>query len=483
MKHVLGAFLMLLALAWRATVVITPLLGVWLSSSLISYLGGPRGLALIGALLLFPLLPFAWEAFAEHRFRRQVRAAQFNSRRPPKRFLKAIDRFVLRTMFLNGAFIALLLAWYPKPSFTALATRGDWFLDGRHDPSSEQLRGKLFAAAENLEWLHELANPNPYKKEGDGKPVPADVKPIVEKKPEPKAAETGWAVGKTIWPLEDKPHPTIAAMSASAESGIQSVAAYVVQNESDPFLRVKALHDWAVSRLHYDKESITGERKPQDAESVFRNRMGVCEGYARLMVEFGRFADIPIEYVVGEVRERDGKVASSGHAWNTVKLGEQWYFLDATWDDPTSAGDAPADNYQTDYLFTPPSVAIFDHLPEDPRWQLLDRPLDRGEFLRQPMASPGFAKLGLTLLSPDRPLVDAKGSVKVELENPRGLFMLATITPVGGTDKRKCEVKAGTLVTAMCGLSSLGSFDLRLFANKEEYGSYSQVAAIGVHSM
>ncbi len=43
---------------------------------------------------------------------------------------------------------------------------------------------------------------------------------------------------------------------------------------------------------------------------------------------------IECKYVTG-VSVHDGK-AGGGHAWNMVKLDNEWYNLDATWDDPVS---------------------------------------------------------------------------------------------------------------------------------------------------
>ena len=474
----------LLVVSLAAAMVLTPLIGVWLASSLIAYFGGPRELALAGGVLLFPLLPLVWEARGQRRFRRKLEAAKQKGRDPPRAILRTFDRLVVRTLLINGAFLAALLAWFPKPSFTALATRGDWFLGGRTDATSSQVREGLFASAQALEWLHELANPNPYKHEGDDVPVPKDVKPIDEKRPEPRATDERWAVGGVRWPMEEKLHPAVLAMPADKETSISSVATYLAQAERDPFLRVKALHDWTVSRLHYDHDSVTGVRKPQDAESVFTNRMGVCEGYARLMVELGKFAGVPVAFVVGEVREPDGALAPVGHAWNAVQVNGTWYFMDATWDDPSKPGaDAsdPSSNYQSLYLFTPPSVAIIDHLPEDPQWQLLQQTLDRGAFLRQPVASPGFAKLGLTLKRPDRPLIDAAGSVELEVDNPRALHVMATVVPKGATGNgAECEVTGTTTVVATCAIGN-GRFDVRLFANQERFGTYGYVASVGVN--
>jgi transglutaminase-like putative cysteine protease len=510
----------LLALVWRAVVVATPLLGVWFSSSLLAWSDGPREYAVVGGVLLFPVVPLAWEALGARRFARRIARAQAQGRDAPRRFLTTTDRLVLRTLLVNGLFVGGLLAAFPKPAFTALATRGDWFLDGRDDDVARKTRAVLFTAATWLEWLHELANPNPYKKDNDDHVVPKDVKPVAEEKdpttkdpttkdpttkdPITKETTTGgkWRVGDTTWPHAAVLHPAVQRMPASAETSIASVATYLAAQEPEPFARTKALHDWVVSRLHYDHDSLTGPRKAQDAESVFRNRMAVCEGYARLLVELGKFAGIPIEYVVGEVRQDDGRQAPMGHAWNAAQMKGQWYFLDATWDDPvaledqrpttspTSATDAAhppptahaSSNYQTDYLFTPPSVALYDHLPDDPRWQLLPEPLDRGAFLRQRTVRPGLAKFGIELVSPERPVVDTDGdAIDVVFANPRGRFLFLEVTADGGTDKVPCTLmQAGEQVRAHCPLPGPGRFDIRVFASNTEYGMYDGVARLSV---
>lgn len=478
-----------LALAWRIVVVATPLLGVWLASSLVAFFGGPREAALLGGVLLFPILPLAWEARSARRFGRRLEDAKGRGADPPRRLLKTIDRVVLRTLVVNGLFLGALLALFPRPAFTALATRGDWFLEGRGDEISSRLRKAVHLAAGGLEWLHELANPNPYQKEGDETPVPDDVTPVPERTataPTP-TEQPSFTVGGTHWPHEEQVHPAVVAMPAAAETSIAAVGAHLAAREPDLFRRTKALHDWVVTRLHYDHDSVTGVRKPQDAESVFRNRMGVCEGYARLLVELGKHAGIPIAYVVGEVREQDGALAAVGHAWNAAQVEGQWYFLDATWDDPSSSGERnPQESYSTDYLFTPPSIAILDHLPDDPRWQLVASPLDRGAFLRQPMTRPGLAKHGLTMKEPATPIVEAQGSIDVVLDNPRLLHLMVDIGPEhdggGDADERTdCVIAGTTVVRAHCTIPRAGRWIVHVYANRERYGAYDGVARIVVN--
>jgi len=255
----------------------------------------------------------------------------------------------------------------------------------------------------------------------------------------------------------------------------------VAGRRGDAFRRTKALHDWVVSRLRYDNGSVTGARKPQDAESVFRNRMGVCEGYAHLLVELGKFAGVPVEYGVGEVREPDGRQAPVGHAWNAARIRDRWYSIDATWDDPTVDGGGDADNDRTDYLFTPPSVAIFDHLPDEARWQFLKEPFDRGAFLRQRMTRPGLAKLELELVSPERPVVDvATDSIDVVLKNPRRLHLMVKVRPMGAADHTDCPSSDDGTLRARCPLRA-GPHDIRVYAGAAKYGVYRHIAQLAVH--
>jgi hypothetical protein len=503
MKALGQLILVLLAVCGVAIAVATPLLGVWLASSLVSFEGGPRVLALVAGVLFFPVLPVLWELRATRNWRdKTAQRRQFGV--TPKRKIPGVYRLVFRTLALNLAFLAVLMVWFPKVSFTALATRGDWFLD---EQGADGTRKVLFAAASGLEWLHQLANPNPYKKKGDDtRPLVADVTPTFEQPKDPIArrwipgtaewkhpeqpeppkppaipeipAGAAWTVGDTVWPQPSEIHPAVAAAD---ETSIESVGRSIAARESDPFKRVKALHDWVVTRLTYDDDSLQpGARKPQDPASVFARRNGVCEGYARLLVELGNASGDRIVYVTGDVREENGAAAPIGHAWNAAEIRGKWYLIDATWDDPRLKGRVAFDNYRTDYLFIPPSVAIFDHLPDEPRWQLLPTPLSRGDFIRQPLAGPGLSKVGLTLTSPDRSVVEVTDHVDFELLNPRRRHVMITLVPKGAASGAECGVDDGEQVRLRCNVPDRGNFEARVFTNSERFGVYDSAAMVEV---
>ena len=96
---------------------------------------------------------------------------------------------------------------------------------------------------------------------------------------------------------------------------------------------ISKIHDYVVTKLFYDLDSLEeGKRKKQDASSVLKNGMAVCEGYATFFNALLRSVGIPAAFVYGPV--------SSGawHAWSYVQYGDEWKYIDVTWDDPLVNG-------------------------------------------------------------------------------------------------------------------------------------------------
>lgn len=82
----------------------------------------------------------------------------------------------------------------------------------------------------------------------------------------------------------------------------------------------KFVHDKLVNMLTYDSSSSIN----QSAFSALVNKSSVCAGYSRafqyIMIKLG----IPCYYVTGD--------SSGDHAWNIVKINDNYYNVDVTWD-------------------------------------------------------------------------------------------------------------------------------------------------------
>lgn len=215
------------------------------------------------------------------------------------------------------------------------------------------------------------------------------------------------------WPEQNQLHPAIAAMPAEAEASIRTVADYIARQESDPYLRVKAIHDYVISRLTYDLEVLkSGTRPSQEAHAVFKSHKAVCEGYANLFAELGRSLGLEVVYLRGNIR-RDlapldlipsalrliqSNYDWTRHAWNAVRVDNNWQLVDTTWDDSTT--DDPDQAYSSDYLMLPPEAMIASHFPEQADWQLLAAISDRQQFEASPILRPQLFAEGLQLIEP-----------------------------------------------------------------------------------
>jgi len=114
---------------------------------------------------------------------------------------------------------------------------------------------------------------------------------------------------------------------------IMEKAAEIVEGLNNDNDKIKAIHDWVAKYLYYDDDSLNdGKRKKQDAISAYNNKTGVCEGYTSLLNALLRASGYRVKAI-------EGTANGGGHAWSNILLGNKWYLIDVTWDDPGMYGD------------------------------------------------------------------------------------------------------------------------------------------------
>jgi transglutaminase/protease-like cytokinesis protein 3 len=244
--------------------------------------------------------------------------------------------------------------------------------------------------------------------------------------PSPPSSASPWA-----WKNNQTIHPIVASIPHDTESNIKSVAEYIKKQEPDPYLQIKALHDYVIKRVSYDFNALsTGIQPSQDAQSVFSTRKAVCGGYANLFMALAQAMGIKSVVIQGDIRQDLAPPNSIStnieqlnpskkftlHAWNAVKVGDDWQLVDTTWDDINSSQNLSL--YKSDYLMPPPEIMITDHLPNSSDWQLLHRPISRDRFEEQPILTPQFFAESLQLISPDRYKVFAHDNAIIRLKIP-----------------------------------------------------------------
>jgi transglutaminase-like putative cysteine protease len=504
------------------------LAGAWVASSIAALLGSPRALALTAALAP-SLLPIAWELW------RPARAAY-------ARRLGVGGRWLLRALGLDVALLAAVFAWAPDTALRALRTRGDWALDGRTDALAEHARRGLLGIAERTARLYDRGRTNPYDALVDrtviATPAPArrgvmprratrtsTAAPTRTSTPARDALATGdggrvarervidrgngaplelvidgsgdadvrgverlQARPAHAWPLARELHPAISRLSRLTEDvrTIDALGAHLAAVEPDAILRAKAVHDWIAEHVAYDVEALAARVfPPQDAATIFTRRVALCAGYANLFAALGRAAGLDVAIVTGVARVAGRPLEAEGHAWNAVQVDGVWSLVDVTWDAGTVADGVFTKRYSTAYLLAPPDVVGVTHLPAEPEWQLVDAPVSAGEFYRRPLLQPSFFAHGLTLVSPDRAQLDVADVVRVVVEAPARVFLLARTAPrdaAGDATQTECAVaRDGATTRIECALPTRGPHRWRLFGAPVEHGTYELLGELEVN--
>ena len=126
---------------------------------------------------------------------------------------------------------------------------------------------------------------------------------------------------------------------------------------STPWQTAVNLHDWLTHNLYYDDTY-----EYYGADGILRG-YGVCDTYSKAYLMLCREAGIPVGRVLGYVRS-----SGENHAWNAIQLNDNWYHVDATWDDPSIEDEDPVpfSGYEThDYFCLNDDTISFDHIIDE----------------------------------------------------------------------------------------------------------------------
>jgi len=173
----------------------------------------------------------------------------------------------------------------------------------------------------------------------------------------------------------------------SISSNISNIVNYLIEDCENDFEKVKVLHDWIALNIAYAYDMYQSNNYgPMDAESVFKRRTGVCEGYSNLFLELCNIAHVTCLKIHGKSKGYGWSTSGSlgGHAWNSVSINDYWYLVDTTWDAGGIRDNKFVFAYGNNYLFTDPRIFISNHFPNDSKWQLLEQKISIDQFKNLP---------------------------------------------------------------------------------------------------
>ena len=108
-------------------------------------------------------------------------------------------------------------------------------------------------------------------------------------------------------------------IQTAMEQSFQEVRALIPEDAGD-YEKVRIVYTYVIDHTQYQ----TGE-DDQSMAGVFWKKSAVCAGYAGAVQYLLERLDIPCIYVDGST-----KGSTEGHAWDIVKIGQEYYYVDAT---------------------------------------------------------------------------------------------------------------------------------------------------------
>lgn len=123
--------------------------------------------------------------------------------------------------------------------------------------------------------------------------------------------------------------------------------------------KVRAIFMWINKNVSYDYVGLENGNRTYEVKDVLAKRKGVCEGYANLFRYLCEKANIKCYKISGETPR-------GAHAWNTVRIDNKWYLLDATWG--------------LNYFLMNPDIFIKEHYCGVRKWTLQTSPMSAKDW-------------------------------------------------------------------------------------------------------
>lgn len=152
--------------------------------------------------------------------------------------------------------------------------------------------------------------------------------------------------------------------------------------------KARAIYSWIAFNIEYDV-ALMGKQKPtrffytseadllsqktkhliKKANTTIRKGSGVCEHYATLYAVTAFYCGLD-SYIIGGKANNGENI--EGHAWNSVKIGNKWYLIDATWGAGYIDEGVFVQKFKPHFFMANPEQFSKTHTPIFERWKLAE---------------------------------------------------------------------------------------------------------------
>lgn len=170
-------------------------------------------------------------------------------------------------------------------------------------------------------------------------------------------------------------------------------------------------------RTQEEKEAKQKQFKEDLAAKTLKSKKGVCQGYATLFAIVAEKVGLEAEIVPGTSKSHPMHIGkgpgANDHAWNVVKINNEWKLVDVTWGAGTVTGAKPefVFKFNDKYFFTDPDVFFLNHFPDDKKWLLTQK--TEQDFANLPLYYGTYLMDGYDFLSPKKGTIQTSKPVSV----------------------------------------------------------------------
>ena len=126
----------------------------------------------------------------------------------------------------------------------------------------------------------------------------------------------------------------LATIENKTNQEIERIVSVMSSNSGKGIIQIeKSIHDYMVNSISYDYEALRNKsmnRCSFNIYGVINNRLAVCEGIAKFVKLTLNKLGIECFICGGKCILENEKIED--HAWNVIKIEEDYYHIDVTWD-------------------------------------------------------------------------------------------------------------------------------------------------------
>ena len=179
-------------------------------------------------------------------------------------------------------------------------------------------------------------------------------------------------------------------------------SAIQAQNSIDEFIQeinfkddtLQAVFSYITTNISYDPEFAGNIPEYHSYDEVLQdaldNKKGVCMHYAALFNAVCAKLGFESYIISGYTKFYNQPVAALPHAWNAVRIKDEWFMFDPTWAAGYLLNGKFQPHYDPVWYKRSPEEFIYSHIPFDPLWQFRSKASTHEEIAQNNYSAGGI---------------------------------------------------------------------------------------------